>query len=99
MDNVLEHISEKDGEFVIKEIDRVLADDGVFLVGVPGIKGYNSDDDHKCYYSEGSLIDRLSEYSYEVSRVIHTPFYFPFGDRLFRQYCVYAAFRKNPSQS
>ena len=53
LDNVLEHIEKP--SLLFKEIRRVLKPDGILLIGVPGIKGYQSDDDHKVFYDEKKL--------------------------------------------
>lgn len=47
--NVLEHISE--AKSLLKEIERVLSPKSIFIVGVSGKKGYESDDDDKNIYS------------------------------------------------
>lgn len=53
LDNVLEHIESP--SLLFKEIRRVLKPDGLLLIGVPGEKGFSSDDDHKIFYEEKTL--------------------------------------------
>ena len=50
LDNVLEHI-EKPFK-IIKEVHRVLVDEGILIIGAPGFLGYTSDSDHKVFYSK-----------------------------------------------
>ena len=53
-DNVLEHISNPIK--IIKEIYRVMKNNSYLLIGVPGIKGFTHDDDHKVFYDKKKLI-------------------------------------------
>ena len=91
LDNVLEHL--KDPEELLAEIKRVLRAGGNLLVGVPGKKGFRSDDDHKCFYDLDLLKDTLSQagFSYQLS------FYTPLKSRLLdnhaSQYCLYGVFK------
>ena len=95
LDNVLEHI-ERPGK-LIDEIRRVLRPSGSLLVGVPGIKGYLSDRDHKVFYDEKGLADLAVKHGFTV----HKLFYMPLlksswlSERL-RQYCIYTVWIKNP---
>lgn len=91
LDNVLEHIT--DPSQLLTEIKRVVKPDGVLLVGVPGIKGYASDEDHKIFYNEQELINRLNESGFNKSLIFHMPFKLKLLDRWMRQYCIYGVFK------
>lgn len=95
LDNVLEHISENDVDEVITEILRVLAPQGRLLIGVPGKKGYASDPDHKCFYSEGSLIHLMKKFGCDNTEKFYMPFHMPWLDTRLSQYCLYAVFVNN----
>jgi len=96
MDNVIEHIPTEEVYGVIDEVVRVLRPNGTIVVGVPGIKGYHSDSDHKHFYAEGDLLELFSEYGCNHRRTMHTPFYFPGAEKYIRQYCIYVVFEKSP---
>ena len=94
MDNVLEHI-EKPKE-ILHETNRVLTDGGIFIVGVPSLKGFNSDPDHKVYYSKERLVETVSECGFTIQRLFSMPFESPWLESILRQYCNYGVFRKSP---
>jgi SAM-dependent methyltransferase len=91
MDNVLEHISNP-GDLLL-EIKRVLKPDGIFLIGVPGKKGFDTAPDHKIFYDEYSLINLLSS-DYNFLRSFYTPFKSNILNRHLNSYCLYSIFRK-----
>lgn len=90
LDNVLEHLSEPGP--LLREIGRVLKPGGVLLVGVPGVRGYASDDDHKRFYDERTLIGAVEGVGFQRRRVFHVPVRSPLLSRLVRQYCIYGVF-------
>jgi SAM-dependent methyltransferase len=90
LDNVLEHI--KEPQALLAEIKRVLKADGVFLVGVPGRKGYASDPDHKVFYNEQTLAQKLGESGFKNREFFHAPFKLKNFDNYIRQYCIYGVF-------
>lgn len=92
LDNVLEHIEKPD--ILLNEISRVVKPDGLFIVGVPGIKGYQSDDDHKVYYSENDLVKKIESFNFKSQITIFTPFRNNFLNSNLRQYCCYGVFLK-----
>lgn len=93
LDNVLEHIVEPAA--LLREIRRVLKTDGSLVVGVPGIKGWSTDPDHKVAYDEAQLIACLRH-----ARFLHVESFFTplwrseWLSRHVRQYCVYGRFVK-----
>jgi SAM-dependent methyltransferase len=91
MDNVLEHISNP-GDLLL-EIKRVLKPDGIFLIGVPGKKGFETAPDHKIFYDEYLLINLLSS-DYNFLRSFYTPFKSNILNRHLNSYCLYSIFRK-----
>jgi len=93
MDNVIEHIPSQDVKDVIQELLRVLIPGGTLLIGIPGPKGYASDDDHKCFYAESDLIQFMGKLGCINIRTLHSPFYFPAMGKYLCQYCIYVFFR------
>lgn len=98
MDNVIEHIPVNEVHSVIDEVIQILQPIGTIVVGVPGIKGYHSDSDHKVFYTEGDLPELFSAYGYSEKRTMHTLFYFPGAGKYIRQYCSYVIFEKSPGE-
>ena len=92
MDNVLEHIASDQVDCVVQEVMRVLDERGSILIGVPGEKGYASDDDHKCFYDENSLPLLMQGFGFTHQETLHMPFYFPGIGKRMRQYCLYMLF-------
>ena len=92
LDNVLEHIS--DPAPLLREVCRVLFDSGGFLVGVPGVKGYAADPDHKIFYDESLLIKTVTRFGFMHVKTLRMPFSVQLLDRHMRQYCMYCYFKK-----
>lgn len=92
MDNVLEHILAEDVDTVLQEVLRVLSPNGQLLIGVPGSKGFDSDDDHKCFYAEQSLIDLLAKCGCRKVKSFHMPIRIPWLEKYLSQYCIYVLF-------
>lgn len=93
IDNVIEHI--QDPSPLLSEIYRVLKPQGKLLIGVPGQRGYVCDADHKVFYDEDALVERLARADFAVKRVFAAPFKSAWLDRRMRQYCVYGLFERN----
>lgn len=92
MDNVLEHI--ENPKELLKEIRRVLKQNGLFMIGVPGIIGYRSDSDHKVFYDESTLIKLAESTGFKVERNIYLPlFKSEFLSKNLKQYCLYSIWR------
>lgn len=100
LDNVLEHIPGEAVDSVINEIKRVLMVGGAIVVGVPGRKGYDSDPDHKIFYTEDSLTSLFVRHGFETREVILMPFASQKLENFLRQFCIYAIFTlKNARQA
>jgi SAM-dependent methyltransferase len=93
LDNVLEHL--EDPSLLLSEIDRVLKKGGTFLIGVPGIHGFNSAPDHEIYYSKNDLTDLITKRGYVKKNLYCMPFKcdWLFETRL-SQYCYYGVYTK-----
>jgi SAM-dependent methyltransferase len=94
LDNVLEHIVQP--ETMLAEIRRVLKPGGIFIVGVPGRKGYESDPDHKRFYAATDLETVVNAAGFRYRRLLRMPLPLPFLDRILAQYCLYGIFAKTP---
>ena len=92
LDNVIEHLYEPTA--LLSEIYRVLQPGGTLVVGVPGLRGYASDADHKTFYHEENLVDVISAAGFTMSRLMHLPLPFPGLSRYLRQYCLYSVFAR-----
>jgi len=95
MDNVIEHIQTEEIAPVLEEIIRVLKPKGNFLIGVPGFKGYQSDSDHKVYYTENTLTDLIAKHHINKIKSIHMPIHLIWLGKILSQYCIYILFRNN----
>ena len=92
LDNVLEHIA--DPSDLLAETRRVLRPRGHLIVGVPGKRGFEADEDHKVFYDETRLRRTLRRAGFSSTRVFHMPFHFPRLDARIRQYCIYGVFQR-----
>ena len=93
LDNVLEHIEKP--SLLFKEMRRVLKPNGLLLIGVPGIKGYQSDDDHKVFYDEKKLYALALKNRFNVNHFFYTPLIkSKFLSKHLRQYCIYTQWSK-----
>lgn len=92
LDNVLEHIL--DPENLLNEINRVLGDEGRLIIGVPGLKGYASDSDHKSYYDIQKLKDTLHKFNFNLIKFRFMPINSNIFTKIFSQHCLYAIFEK-----
>lgn len=92
LDNVLEHIENPSP--LLTEIERVLINGGILIVGVPGSKGYKRDSDHKHFYDELQLVETLKKFNFEKIDIFSRPFNLPFLSSILSSYCLYGVFRK-----
>jgi hypothetical protein len=92
MDNVLEHI-ENPGS-ILQKVKRVLADDQSFVVGVLGRKGYDTDHDHKVFYSKEKLIETMHVDGFVEAGVFAMLLNLALLDNKISQYCIYAILKK-----
>jgi SAM-dependent methyltransferase len=92
LDNVIEHLP--DPRELLQEISRVLHKGGILLVGVPGIKGWAADPDHKIYYDEQNLKRCVESAGYQSVGITYMPLWQSgFLSRRMTQYCIYIKFR------
>lgn len=92
LDNVLEHISEP--KSLLEEIKRVLCRDGILLIGLPGLKGYKCDNDHKINYSNDELNSLIVPMGFEYKKKVLTPLKLSFLSKFLKQFCTYTYFKK-----
>lgn len=92
LDNVLEHIA--DPHALLAEVSRVLKVGGYAIVGVPGLKGYHSDPDHKLFYDASLLRNVMERHNFTQERLRKMPLGISFLDRIMRQYCLYGIFKR-----
>lgn len=92
LDNVLEHI--ENPKKTLDECYRVSKPQGGLVVVVPGIRGYNSDLDHKVFYDEKKL--KELDPRWKVKQMFTVPFIF--GSKMLsskvNQYCLVAIYTK-----
>jgi SAM-dependent methyltransferase len=91
LDNVLEHIAEPAA--LLRELHRVLRPEGLLLIGVPGVLGWDSDPDHKVTYDEVSLNATLRTRHFVPVEVFYAPLWrSAWLSRHLRQYCIFGLF-------
>jgi SAM-dependent methyltransferase len=92
LDNVLEHI--ENPRDTLDECCRITGANGGLVIAVPGIRGYQSDADHKKFYGEEEL-RRLNE-RWQLVSLYSTPFFRTCENlsRSVKQYCLVATYKK-----
>jgi SAM-dependent methyltransferase len=92
LNNFLEHISE--AKSLIKEIERVLVPKSIFIVGVPGKKGYQSYYDHKIFYDNKNIYALIESYNFKRIKVLRMPIPLIFLGNYLNIFCNYYIFEK-----
>ena len=93
LDNVIEHIENPNN--LLKEIERVSTNYSHLLIGVPGIKGFAIDSDHKKFYNLKNLNKLIFKYDYKKIKVMHFPIFLPFISYWFSKYSLFVVYKKN----
>lgn len=95
LDNVLEHLTEP--EITLNEISRVLKTYGTLVIGVPGIKGYTMDSDHKKFYDETEMNKLLVHNNFTNIGFKYMPCFIKsnFLSKSISQYVIYGIYTKN----
>lgn len=89
LDNVIEHVSNVSK--VITEVKRIVKKDGIIVIGVPGILGFNTHWDHKFFFDEIEINKLCKNFNLELKKFIYAPlFKSDFLSLNLRQYCIYA---------
>lgn len=92
LDNVLEHV--EDPIPLLLEISRVLKNNGTFVVGVPGKRGFKSDLDHKVFYPKSKLITTLSKAGFHCTEIFYMPLPISALSNVVKSFCIYGRFKK-----
>jgi len=79
---------------MLKEAYRVMKGGGIILVGVPGIKGFEADDDHKIYYNPEALKQKMESYGFKLKKIHHMPLKSKRLEVSFKRYVYYGVFTK-----
>lgn len=89
LDNVLEHVNNV--ERVMNEVKRIVKKNGIIIIGVPGVLGFNLHYDHKTFFDELSLEKLCNKLNLKLSKFMYAPlFKNEFLSLNLRQYCIYA---------
>ena len=91
LDNVIEHLS--DPEKLIIEIIRVTRNNSNLIIGVPGLKGYERDSDHRVFYTRQKLEKLFKKYDCELKKTLHFPFRFPLLSKYLSLYSIFCIFK------
>lgn len=91
LDNVIEHLTSP--KSLLSEIKRVLKKDGNLIIGIPGIKGYSSDDDHKNFYTLETLKNLMEKFGFAQISFFHTPLNFIFFSKYISRFATYSIFK------
>lgn len=92
LDNVLEHIEEP--KKTLDECYRVTKNNGGLVIVVPGVRGYQSDQDHKKFYGVDDL--KMLDAHWQLINLFSIPFFFQ-NEKLsasVKQYCLVAIYKK-----
>lgn len=92
LDNVLEHI--ENPRRTLDECYRITKENGGLVIAVPGLRGFESDEDHKKFYDAEAL--RLLDDRWLLQSLFSIPFLFS-SEQLsisVKQYCLVATYKK-----
>jgi SAM-dependent methyltransferase len=92
LDNVLEHIADPRG--TLDECWRITGENGGLVIAVPGLKGFESDSDHKVYYGRSNLRSLDPRWNLQSFYALPTFFLSDKLSKSMRQYCVVAVYGK-----
>jgi SAM-dependent methyltransferase len=92
LDNVLEHLTEP--HFTLLEAKRVLKNKSRIIIAVPGIKGYEMDNDHKQFYDEVAMSKLLKDFGFINIKYFYRPTFIKstYFSKKLSQYCIYGVF-------
>lgn len=92
LDNVLEHLSEP--HLTLSECYRITRENGGLIIVVPGLRGFNSDMDHKVFYDSEALANLDNRW--ELVNLFSMPLFFKSQklSLVMRQYCLVAVYKK-----
>lgn len=91
LDNVIEHITMPSK--IIKNIKKFSKKNTILIIGVPGIKAYESDDDHKVFYDEKNLVPLLKNNNFMLIHSFSTPWKSELLNKYSKRYCNYFVFK------
>ncbi|MEY4630491.1 MAG: hypothetical protein RIQ81_611 [Pseudomonadota bacterium] len=90
--HVIEHLP--DPGPLLSEAYRVLKTGGILMLGVPGVKGFNSDPDHKVYYDLEKLTNCVVAHGFSVSDHFYMPLPVLVLTGYLRQFSLYLICKK-----
>lgn len=95
LDNVLEHI--EDPRRTLDECYRITREIGGLVIAVPGVRGFESDPDHKKFYDTEAL--RMLDERWMLLGLFSIPFVFTSArlSKSVKQYCLVATYKKFPT--
>ena len=91
LDNVIEHITMPSK--IIKNIKKFSKRNTILIIGVPGIKAYECDDDHKVFYDEKNLVPLLEKNNFRLIHSFSTPWKSEILNKYSKRYCNYFVFK------
>ena len=94
LDNVLEHITKP--KSLLRDIHRVLETNGILLIGLPGLKGFKNDPDHKKNYNSEELNKTIEPLGFKFMKLKKLPINVNFLSNVMKQFCIYYYYQKKP---
>jgi len=93
--HVIEHLL--DPKPLLTEVKRVLKPNGMFVLGVPGKRGYDTDPDHKTYYELDSLTLALEANGFRVESHFYLPLPLLALTTVMKQFSLYVVAKSKDS--